>query len=58
MAQNPVSNLHKSIAGRYRLVRVADGPITARCRFIKNSSWEGMVEDLKDIERHHKKDTL
>ena len=25
--------------GRYRPVRVADGPITARCRFIKNASW-------------------
>ena len=24
---------YKSIAGRYRPVRVADGPITARCRF-------------------------
>ena len=30
----PVSILHKSIAGRYRPVRVADGPITARCRFM------------------------
>ena len=29
----PVSILHKSIAGRYRPVRVADGPITARYRF-------------------------
>ena len=27
----PVSILHKSIAGRYRPVRVADGPTTARC---------------------------
>ena len=36
---DPVSILHKSIAGRYRPVRVADGPITARCRFIKNNSW-------------------
>ena len=36
----PVSILQKSIAGRYRPVRVADGPITARCRFIKNASWE------------------
>ena len=34
----PVSILHKSIAGRYRPVRVADGPITVRCRFIKNAS--------------------
>ena len=34
----PVSSLHKSIAGRYRPVRVADGPITARHRFIKNAS--------------------
>ena len=35
----PVSILHKSIAGRYRPVRVADGPIRARCRFIRNASW-------------------
>ena len=31
--------LHKSIAGCYRPVRVADGPITARCRFIMKASW-------------------
>ena len=30
----PVSILHKSIAGRYRPVRVADGPITTRYRFM------------------------
>ena len=35
-----VSILYKSIAGRYRPVRVADGPITARYRFIKNASWD------------------
>ena len=35
----PVSILYKSISGRYRPVRVADGPITARYRFIKNASW-------------------
>ena len=34
------SILHKSIAGRYRPARVADGPITARCRFMKNASWD------------------
>ena len=34
----PVSILYKSIAGRYRPVRVADGPITVRYRFIKNAS--------------------
>ena len=39
-SKNPVSILHKSIAGRYRRVRIADGPITARCRFMKNASWE------------------
>ena len=33
------SILNKFIAGRFRPVRVADGPITARCRFIKNASW-------------------
>ena len=35
----PVSILHKSIAGRYWPVRVAEGPITARYRIIKNASW-------------------
>ena len=35
----PVSSLHKSISGRHRPVRVADGPMTARCRFTKNASW-------------------
>ena len=35
----PVSILYKSIAGRYRSVRVADGPITTRYRFITNASW-------------------
>ena len=35
----PVSILHKSIVGRYRPVRVADGPITALYRFTKNASW-------------------
>ena len=37
---NSASILYKSIAGRYRPVRVADGPITARYRFIKNAYWE------------------
>ena len=35
----PASILYKSIAGRYRPVRIADGPITARYRFIKNPYW-------------------
>ena len=35
----PLSIPYKSIAGRYRPVRVADGPITARYRFIKNARW-------------------
>ena len=30
---NPVSILRKSISGRHRPVRVADGPMAARCRF-------------------------
>ena len=34
----PVSILYKYIAGRFRPVGVADGPITARYRFIKNAS--------------------
>ena len=41
---DPVSILHKSTAGRYRPVRVADGPIMARCRFIKNASWRTTLE--------------
>ena len=36
---DPASILYKSIAGRYRPVRVADGPLTARYRFIKNAYW-------------------
>ena len=35
---SPVSTLHKSIAGRYRPVRVADGPITACSILIQNVS--------------------
>ena len=42
-ANIPVSILYKSIAGRYRPVRVADGPIMARYRFIKNASWVGVA---------------
>ena len=42
----PVSILHKSIAGRYGSVRVADGRITARCRFIKNGSWGVRLIDV------------
>ena len=36
----PVSILRKSTVGRYRPVRVTDGPITAHYRFIKNASWD------------------
>ena len=34
-----ISILHKSIAGRYRPIRVAEGAITARFRFIENARW-------------------
>ena len=37
--RHPVSILYKSTAGCYRPVRVADGLITTRCRFIKNATW-------------------
>ena len=37
--QYPASILYKSIAGRDRPDSVADGPIMARYRFIKNASW-------------------
>ena len=30
---HPVSILRKSISGRHQAVRVADGPMTAQCRF-------------------------
>ena len=40
------SILYKSIAGRYRPVRVADGPITARFRFIKNAYWASIDAEL------------
>ena len=39
----PVSFLHKSIAGHDRPVRVADGPIMVRYRFIMNASWVAVV---------------
>ena len=42
----PVSILHKSIAGRYRPVRVADRPITARCKFIKIAGWVVTENDI------------
>ena len=35
----PASILYKSTAGRCRPVSYPDGPITARCRFIKNAYW-------------------
>ena len=49
---SPVSILHKSIAGRYRSFRVADGPITACYRFMSNASWERAVSP-----KYHAPDT-
>ena len=46
----PVSILYKSITGRY--YRVADGPITARCRFIKNASWVNCLQKIKVNKRY------
>ena len=37
--------LYKSIADRYRPVRVADGPITARYKFIKNAYVSAMYQE-------------
>ena len=37
----PASILYKSTEGRYRPVSYPDGPITVRCRFIKNSYPDG-----------------
>ena len=50
-----LSILHKSIAGHYRPVRVADEPITARCRFIKNAScdrhnWDGIMGNYSIVQ--------
>ena len=42
----PVSILRKSISGRHRAVRVADGPMTARCRFTQNASWDNGPEHM------------
>ena len=39
LTRDPASILYKSTAGHYRPVRVADGPITTHCRFIKNAYW-------------------
>ena len=64
IAINPASILYKSTAGRYRPVRIIlykstagrhrpvsypDGPITARCRFIKNAYWEASLSPENDI---------
>ena len=48
-SDHPVSILHKSIAGRYWSVRVADGPIKARCRFIKNACWAASMHSCSLI---------
>ena len=34
---------YKSTAGRYWPVSDLDGPITARCRFIKNAYWVNLM---------------
>ena len=43
----PASILYTSIASLYRPVRVADGPITARYRFIKNAYWDFRILNCK-----------
>ena len=47
---SPVSSLHKSIVGRYRPVRVADEPITARylCRILA-----GKLSLVRDSTNRH-----
>ena len=42
----PVSILRKSISGRHRPVRVADGPMTVRCRFTKNARWDSSAQNI------------
>ena len=39
------SILYKYTAERYRPVSYPDGPIMARCRFIKNAYWDTNIED-------------
>ena len=43
----PVSILHKFIAGRYRPVRVAERPMTACCKFIKNARLSAAVQPAR-----------
>ena len=45
----PVSIQNESIAGRYRPVRVADGPKTARCRLTKNASWDFRQPKIQSV---------
>ena len=40
----PANILYKSTAGRYRPVSYPDGPITARCIFIKNAYWDAALK--------------
>ena len=42
---DPASIIYKSTAGRHRPVSYPDGPITARCRFIKNAYWGERTND-------------
>ena len=46
---NPDSILYKFIAGRYRPVREADGPITACYIFIKNALWEQLYFEVYQL---------
>ena len=45
----PASILYKSTAGRYRPVSYPDGPMMARCRFIKNAYWVNHPFSLNHI---------
>ena len=42
----PVGILYKSTVGRYRPVRIPDGPIMARFRYIKNAIWDGLFNKM------------
>ena len=54
----PVSILYKSKTGRYRPVRVADGPITARYRFIKNAIGVWMYQNSQKKKKKKKKNVF
>ena len=52
-SKDPASILYKSIAVCYRPVSYPHGPITARCRFIKNAYWGRTATDPPWHDQQH-----